>query len=166
MSLAAAGTLSAGFPVSAVVVSATLLQPLRWPAIAVVCALGSGLGATLLVVAFHHLGWNQLYVCFPQLATNREWIDIIDWVSRYGIAALFAIALSPLPQTPALIFFAVARHDYASVFAAITIGKTCKYSLFAWAAARFPERFLNGVTAMFGHRARPNAGGDMGDPRA
>lgn len=163
MSLATAGTLSAGFPVTAVVVPAALLQPLRWRAIAVVCALGSGLGATLLVVALHHLGWSQLYIRFPQLATNHEWMDIIEWVSRYGILALFLIALSPLPQTPALIFFAMARHDYPSVFAAITVGKMIKYSLFAWAAARFPERFLHGVTGLFHRSATPDGGGDAGD---
>jgi hypothetical protein len=48
--LALAGTFSAAYPVTAVVVPASLLAPGRWRQISVVTALGSALGATLLVI--------------------------------------------------------------------------------------------------------------------
>lgn len=148
MALALAGTVSAAYAVTAVVVPATLLAPRRWLRICVVTALGSALGATLLVIAFHDLGWQQIYERFPELSTHATWGQVIGWVSSYGAFALFVIAVSPLPQTPALIFFAIARHDYAVVFAAILAGKLLKYGVVAWVAARSPEQVRNGVGAL------------------
>ena len=103
--LALAGTVSAAYPVTAVVVPAALLAPRRWRQVALFSTLGSALGATLLVAAFHHMGWAQIYDRFPELASHAAWNRIMAWVSHYGTAALFLIAVSPLPQTPALIFF-------------------------------------------------------------
>lgn len=73
------------------------------------------------------------------------------WVSRYGTVGLFLIAVAPLPQTPALIFFSIVGHDYPSVFLAILIDKSPKYGLFAWLTARFPERFNNGNGGLLPH---------------
>lgn len=60
MALALGGTLSAAYPVTAVVVPATLLVPGRRLGITGMTALGSAMGATLLVMVFHHLGWAQI----------------------------------------------------------------------------------------------------------
>jgi membrane protein YqaA with SNARE-associated domain len=156
MGLALGGTVSAAYPVTAVVVPAALLLPKRWQKIAALTALGSALGATLLVIGFHHLGWAQLYERFPDLTTNETWSRVMAWVSAYGIAALFLIAISPLPQTPALIFFGIARHDYVVVFMAMLVGKLLKYALVAWLAARFPERFSNGIIGFLRYRRQAN----------
>lgn len=67
------------------------------------------------------------------------------WAAQYGVLALFVVAISPLPQTPILIFFGVAHHDYVSIFAAMLAGKLVKYGLLAWVASRFPERFGNRI---------------------
>jgi len=85
-------------------------------------ALGSALGATLLVITFHHLGWQQIYERYPELSTHATWSRVIMWLSNYGTFALFLIAVSPLPQTPALIFFGIARQDYFGVFLAMLLG--------------------------------------------
>lgn len=147
--LALAGTFSAAYPVTAVVVPASLLAPGRWRQISVVTALGSALGATLLVILCHHLGWSQAYQHFPELVSNARWGEIMAWMSRYGLLMLFVIALSPLPQTPALVFAGIVRHDYADVFAVMLAGKLFKYATYAWLAASFPERFGNGVGKVF-----------------
>lgn len=141
--LAFAGTVSAAWPVTAVVVPATLIAAGRWRAISVVSALGSALGATALLLLFHHLGWTQLYERFPELATNPSWARVIGWTSQYGVFALFLIAVSPLPQTPALMLFGAVRQDYVGVFVAMLAGKLIKYGAFAWTASHFPERFGN-----------------------
>ena len=155
--LAFVGTASAAYPVTAVVVPAALLIPRRWRQIAMTTALSSAIGATLLVFVFHHLGWSQLYENFPALGTHASWQRVMSWAADYGAVALFFIAMSPLPQTPALIFFGIAHHDYASVFAAMLAGKLLKYALFAWAASNFPERFANGMAGLL-RRKRGNAG--------
>lgn len=141
LSLAIAGTVSATYPITAVVVPAVLIQPkLRWRIVAAT-ALGSTIGAMLLMAIFHHMGWAQVYDRFPELTTHPTWGRIMTWTSGYGALGLFLIAALPLPQTPALIFFAIVRHDYLSVFVAILGGKALKYGLFAWGAERFPARF-------------------------
>lgn len=149
MALAMAGTLSATYPVTAVVVAATLLMPRRWSLIATATALGSALGATLLVALCHHLGWAQVYQHFPELSRNTRWIEVMAWTSRYGLPALFLIALSPLPQTPALIFAGIVRHDDLAVFIVMLVGKWLKYGSYAWLTARFPERFGHGFRGLF-----------------
>jgi len=156
ITLSLCGTLSAAYPVTAVVVPAALLAPPRWRQITAMTALGSALGATLLVIVFHDLGWAQLYERFPELATHATWRQVMVWVTRYGTVALFLIAISPLPQTPALIFFGIARHDYLSIFIAMLTGKSLKYGLFAWMATRFPERFSNGIGGLLRFRRRTN----------
>jgi membrane protein YqaA with SNARE-associated domain len=161
MMLSLGGTVSAAYPVTAVVVPAALLVPPRWRQITGVTALGSALGATLLVIVFHHLGWTQLYERFPELSTHATWIKVMAWVSDYGAAALFLIAISPLPQTPALIIFGITSHDYLIIFIAMLAGKTLKYGVFAWTATRFPERYSNGIAGFFRFRRQTNA--DHGD---
>ncbi|MFO1320708.1 MAG: hypothetical protein U1F52_13920 [Burkholderiales bacterium] len=139
--LALGGTISGTYPVTAVVVPAALLAARRWRGIAMAAAFGSAVGATVLVVAFHFLGWKLLHGAFPEMAAHVRWREVVDWVAQYGAAGLFVLALSPLPQTPALVFFGIARHDYAVVFLAMFAGKLLKYGGFGWAASRFPEWF-------------------------
>jgi len=141
LALAFLGTLSSSIPVTSIVIPAVLLVPLRWKGIAAVAALGSALGATLLVMVFHHIGWAQLYQQFPELNAHPSWKAVMDWSAHHGTWALLLIAALPLPQTPALVFFAIARPDYGLVFMAMLAGKALKYSLFAWVAARFPQHF-------------------------
>lgn len=159
MGLSLAGTLSAAYPVTAVVVPAALLLPRLWRQISVFSALGSAVGATLLVLAFHNLGWEQIYDRFPQLATHATWLRVMGWAAEYGAVALFLVAVSPLPQTPALIFFGIARHDPAIVFFAMLAGKLIKYALFAWLTIRFPERFGEGVGGILFRRRRKGGTG-------
>jgi len=154
LALSLGGAISAAYPGTAVVVPASLLMPRRWRQITLMAALGSALGATLLMVAFYHLGWTQLYDRFPELATHKTWHRVMMWVADYGTPALFLIAASPLPQTPALIFFGIARHDPVSVFVAMLAGKLVKYGLFAWLATRFPERYRNGIGGFLRFRRR------------
>jgi membrane protein YqaA with SNARE-associated domain len=150
--LALGGTLTAAYPVTALVVPAVLLAPRRWRMIAIFASLGSALGATLLVDAFHHWGWSQIYQHFPELESSQTWQEVMDWARAYGTLALFLVAASPLPQTPALIVFGVSRQDYAWVFGAMLAGKLIKYGFAAWISQHLPQR-LGGPARQALHRA-------------
>ena len=141
--LAALGTATASFPVTAVIVAATLLAPRRWRWVALAAALGSSVAATGLVAAFHYLGWTWVLGHFPQIASNPTWAEVMTWADRYGAVALFLVAVSPLPQTPALIVLGVVRHDYLGVFAAMLAGKAIKYGVVGWATHWLPTRLEN-----------------------
>lgn len=138
--LAFAGTATAAYPITAMVIPATLLAPRRWRAVASASALGSGLAATLLVAIFHHLGWAWIHAHFPEVAASPIWQRVMEWASGYGEVALFLVAVSPLPQTPALIVLGAGHHNYAGVLAAMLLGKLIKYGAVAWGASHFPER--------------------------
>lgn len=128
-------------PFTTIIVPATLAAPQRWRVIAAYGASGSALGATLLVTGFHHLGWARLHELFPAMLTNPLWSEVTMWTAQWGIAALFVIALSPLPETPALIFCAIADLSTLGVLSAVAAGKGAKYGLLAALIARFPDRF-------------------------
>jgi membrane protein YqaA with SNARE-associated domain len=151
--LACAGTVTVSYPVTAVVLPAALISPRRWRPIALSAAFGSALGATALLLAFHHWGWTWVYAHFPEFASHASWQKILGWVSAHGIAALFAVALSPLPQTPALVFFGILRPEPAAVFVTILVAKVIKYGIFGWLVSRFPGRFRSGLRGLLGLNA-------------
>jgi membrane protein YqaA with SNARE-associated domain len=148
--LAFAGTVSVSYPVTAVVMPAALVSPRRWQSIALSSALGSALGATVLVLVFFHVGWARIYQHYPEFASHPTWQEVLGWVSDYGIAALFVIATLPLPQTPALVFFGIVRPEPFAVFLAILGAKAIKYGIFAWIVSRFPGRFAGGLRGLLG----------------
>ncbi len=139
--MAFALTASMTVPVTAALVPATFLVPRRWRAIAAYGAFGSALGAACLLFVFHHAGWALIEAAFPQWYASPEWQRVIGWVARYGLVALFAVAALPLPQTPALILFAVSAHFLPGVVLAVFAGKLIKYGVVCGAIAMFPARF-------------------------
>lgn len=134
-------TVSMSVPVTAIVVPAVVLAQPRRKAVVAFAALGSALGATLLVAIFHHWGWDQVYAAFPEMRDSASWLRVTKWVARWGVPALFVVAALPLPQTPGLVFLALARHGEGEVFVAILAGKLIKYGVVAAAVAAFPDRF-------------------------
>ena len=134
-------TASMTVPVTSVLIPAVLLSPRRWRAIALQAACGSALGATLLVWLFHDLGWEQVRVLYPGLLDSPGWHRVAAWMGDYGIVALFAVAALPVPQTPALVFCAIAALPGTQVFLAILGGKLIKYGLLSALAAQFPAKF-------------------------
>lgn len=141
LSLSLAGTVLAIYPITFVVITAVLVAPERWRRITAFTSLGSALGATILVVAFHSFGWSYLYEQFPELVTHPTWARVMTWAQDYDAMALLLISVAPLPQTPALIVFSVAPHNYLIVFFSILVGKSLKYGVVAWLISRFPERY-------------------------
>jgi hypothetical protein len=51
-----------------------------------------------LYLIFHHLGWNEIAVAYPDLVQSQAWLDATRWIEFYGTWALFAIAASPIPH--------------------------------------------------------------------
>lgn len=134
-------TLSMSVPFASVLVFAVLLRRERWRAITLCSAVGASFGGLLLYLVFHHLGWNQLVAWYPEIAGSKSWRDATTWITRYGAWALFLIAATPLPQTPALAFAAITRLPAPEVLIALLTGKLIKYGVYAWLVARFPEHF-------------------------
>jgi membrane protein YqaA with SNARE-associated domain len=138
-------------PVEWLVVSATLANPKRWLAVALLAATASGLAAVGLYFAFHHFGWALLAERYPDLTTSQAWVQATDWLSRHGTLALFALMALPLPvpKLPALAFAGMYQLPVADVILAIWAGKGLKYSGYAYVAACFPAAIRH-LTALNG----------------
>ena len=134
------GTLTAAYPVTAVIVTAVLLAPRRWLILSLGCALGSALSGALIVGVAHHLGYNEIHHWFPEMTGGELWTQASGWISNYGVWAIFGVGASPLPQMPLLIFFGIVDDRILEAFLALLGGKVLKYSLVAWVTQHFPER--------------------------
>ena len=140
--VAVAATLSMSVPFATLLVTAVLMARRRWGEIAVWASLGAAVGATLLYLVFHHLGWARLFDAYPDVVRSSAWGDATRWLSAYGVMALLFIAATPLPLTPALMFAGISRLPITEVAVALWVGKLAKYLVYAWLASRFPERAL------------------------
>jgi len=128
-------------PVEWLVVATSLANRRRWAMTASAAALGSATASLALYLAFHHFGWNLLIERYPELAGSRAWLQATDWLSRYGLLALFTLMAVPLPipKLPMLAVAGIYRLPVPDVFVAIFAGKIVKYLAYAYITTCFPE---------------------------
>ncbi len=129
------------FPFAAVLIPAVLLAPTRWRWIGLLSGIASGFGAGVLVEVFQYLGLELITARYPDLVRHEAWQAIRDWLQHYGLFAMLVIAASPMPQTPAVLFLALADASVFGVMLAVGVGKTVKYLFLAWATAHYPARY-------------------------
>jgi membrane protein YqaA with SNARE-associated domain len=141
--IAFVATVTFSFPFAAVLIPAVLLGPRKWIIIGLLCGIASGCGAAVLVEIFHYMGREVVLSRYPQLIELQSWRWASDWLQNYGLIALLIIAASPVPQTPALFFCALAELPVPGVLIVVGIGKTAKYLFLAGATARYPAHFLD-----------------------
>jgi membrane protein YqaA with SNARE-associated domain len=130
------------FPFAIVLIPAVLIAPRRWLLLGLMSGLASGVGAAVLVELFNHLGQELVVSRLPDLVQSQSWQLGSTWLRTYGLFALLLIAGSPMPQTPALLFYSLVDPSVLGVLVAVSIGKTVKYVFLAWATYRYPARFL------------------------
>jgi membrane protein YqaA with SNARE-associated domain len=126
-----------------VLIPAILLAPRRWLSIGVLCGIASGCAAAVLVEIFQYLGSAFVLARYPELLQLDGWQGASDWLQNYGLIAMLIIAASPMPQTPALFFCALAGVSTPGILIAVGIGKTAKYLFLSWVTARYPGRFVH-----------------------
>lgn len=140
--VAVAATLSMSVPFASLLVAAVLMAPRRWVGIALWSSLGAALGASILYLVFHHLGWARLFAAYPDVVRSAAWTDATRWLGTYGVTSLLVLAALPLPLTPALMFAAISRLPVAEVVLALWAGKLAKYLVYAGLASAFPDRWV------------------------
>lgn len=140
--IAFGSTITFSFPFVAVLIPAVLLSPGRWRTLGLLCGIASGCGAAVLVEIFQYLGSEFVFAHYPELLQSTAWQTASDWLQNWGLLAMLVIAGSPIPQTPALLFCALADLSSLGILVAVGVGKTVKYLFLAWATARYPARFV------------------------
>lgn len=135
-------TMTFSFPFVAVLIPAVVLSPRRWLSLGLLTGVASGCGAAALVEIFQYLGWEFVLSRYPELVQTQAWQTGSEWLQRWGLLAMLIIAGSPIPQTPALFFCALADVSTLGILVAVGIGKTVKYLFLSWATAHYPARFI------------------------
>lgn len=135
-------TITFSFPFVAVLIPAVLLAPRRWRTLGLLCGVASGFGAAALVEIFQYLGGDLVLARYPELQAMEVWQLASEWLQSWGLLAILIIAGSPMPQTPALLFCALANVSSLGILVAVALGKTAKYLFMAWATAHYPARFI------------------------
>lgn len=134
------GTLTATYPVTAVIVTSVLLVPRHWLRLSLASATGSALAGAIIVGVSHLLGYNEIHTLFPNMISEQTWSEASHWIADYGVWAIFGVGASPLPQMPLLIFFGIVDDRILEAFLALLGGKILKYSAVAWVTQHFPEK--------------------------
>ena len=134
------GTLTATYPVTAVVMTAVMLAARRWLLLSIACSAGSALAGAVIVGVSHLLGYNEVHHLFPHLISPETWAEASRWIDEFGVWAIFAVGASPLPQMPLLIFFGIVDDRILEAFIALFAGKLIKYTLVAWVTQHFPDK--------------------------
>lgn len=139
--VAFSASLTMTVPFAGPLIVAVLAKPQKWKGTVIASAVGSALGATCLLVLFHHSAWGAFLHWHPHIATGASWIALDGWLEKYGILTLFVVMLLPLPDSPALLFFAMHEGNPLPVFAVTLLGKLLKYSFYAYSVRAFPQWF-------------------------
>lgn len=118
-------------PVTFVLSLLIALKKSRWKEFLILSVLGSSFGALLLAWLSHLWGYSLIASYYPGLVSSESWKAIEIWVARYGMWGVAGIAAVPLPLTPAIALCGLMRMPLFSLFVAVLIGKTIKYSVTA-----------------------------------
>ena len=126
-------------PNDGILISSSMIKPKRWLLFAAAISVGSTLGAIALsmLVQFHGLPWI-LHV-FPTLDQSATWTMTESFFEKYGLIVVFAVAISPLFQQPAIILASMAHTPTLTLMAVVFSGRFIKFLLMAYIASHAPK---------------------------
>jgi membrane protein YqaA with SNARE-associated domain len=126
-------------PTDGLLISSTLLRPKRWIQFAVPTALGSTIGAFVLILITNHLGVPFLIQTFPGLTENTFWQWSLNFFKDHGLIVIFIIAATPVAQQPAVLFASIAETPLKYFIGIYFVGRILKYLLMAYISSHAPQ---------------------------
>lgn len=139
-------------PSDAILIASALMRPKRWWKFFLALTTGSACGALALAFVARHIGPRLLDVLhLTEMLKTPTWVHVEDWLQLYGGPALGFVALSPLPQQPAVALCGLSHMSFLTVFIWVWLGRGLKYGIYAYLAAyskstlKYLRKFLPGV---------------------
>jgi membrane protein YqaA with SNARE-associated domain len=126
-------------PTDGLLVSSIFLAPKRWLEKCIAVAVGSTIGSALLFLCVQSMGISFLERISPGVTATRSWTLTHQWMDVYGLWAVFAVALSPIFQHPAVAISALMETPLDRVVVAVLVGRLIKYLVISWAASHSPK---------------------------
>lgn len=137
--LAALGNLIIVIPTDGILISSTMLTARRWILLGVSVAIGSTLGALILVLVVKEHGLPLVLQFYPGLNETGAWLTTQDFFDKYGLLVVFGIMASPLMQQPALILASLSNAPLGKLALVILAGRALKFMAYAYIASHAPR---------------------------
>lgn len=143
-------------PVDGVVLSAAMIKPKRWITIWTFSAIGSALGAVALAYLIQAYG-ESILVGFLHVDVSHSptWAKISGYLAEFAVPTLALVAISPLPQQPAIVLCALAGNPLLSIFAGTLLGRIVRYGFICWGATHAPRLIARWKKAKPGSTEHP-----------
>lgn len=126
-------------PTDGILISSSMLKPEKWFYFAFFVAAGSAIGALGLALIIEYYGIHIVENFFPNIQSSSAWIRTQGFFEDYGLWLLFAVAVTPFTQQPAVILAVLAGVPVFHIFVIGFLGRWIKFSLMAYLGSHAPH---------------------------
>ncbi|MFZ4404004.1 MAG: YqaA family protein [Pseudobdellovibrionaceae bacterium] len=126
-------------PNDGILISSAMLTPKRWFILALSIAVGSTLGALALAVVVEQQGLPWILDAYPGVTDTKAWTLSLEFFEKYGLFLVFAVAITPFTQQPAVILASLANTPLAQLAAVIFIGRFIKFLIMSYIGSHAPR---------------------------
>lgn len=137
--LAALDNLVIIVPIDGILISSSILTPRRWLTLATNVAVGSTLGAMVLASLVEYQGLPWILNIYPSVDESLTWVWTEKFFRDYGLLLVFAVAVSPIMQQPAVILAGLANVPLLKLAAVIFAGRYIKAVVMAYVGSHTPQ---------------------------
>jgi len=140
--LALLDTLIIVIPNDGILISSSMVNPKRWLLFAISVAIGSTIGALLLVGIVELEGLSLILKIFPGINETHIWALTLKFFLQYGLLLLFVVGLTPLSQQPAIILAGLADTSLSNLVFVIFFSRLIKFIMMAYVATHAPKYLM------------------------
>lgn len=126
-------------PTDGILISSSMILPRKWWIFAVALGIGSTLGAIGLAHLVELFGTDIIQRIFPDLLASDAYLTTQKFFQEYGLLVVFAVAITPLIQQPAVILAALAKTPLLQIFLVVLVGRILKFLFMAYLGSHFPR---------------------------
>lgn len=137
--LAALDNLVIIIPNDGILISSSMLKPKRWFILALSVTVGSTLGALALAALVELQGLPWILDLYPGVSETKSWTLSMEFFEEYGLLLVFAVAITPLMQQPAVILASLANTPLIELAAVIFVGRFIKFLAMAYLGSHAPR---------------------------
>ncbi len=137
--LAALDNLIIVIPNDGILISSSMLAPKRWFIFALSVAVGSTLGALALAAIVELQGLPWILDLYPGVSETKIWALSMEFFEQYGLLLVFAVAITPLAQQPAVILASLANAPMTHLAIVIFVGRFIKFLVMAYLGSHAPR---------------------------
>lgn len=126
-------------PTDGILISSSMLTPKRWIALALSVAVGSTLGALVLAALVELQGLPWILEYYPSVNQTQTWAWSQEFFENYGLILVFAVAVTPVMQQPAVILAGLANTPLVQLAFVIFTGRVIKFLIMAYVGSHAPR---------------------------